>query len=1056
MPPHNLSGPAGEASGDEAPGRTGFNFSTFFIKNPVTTLIMVLILVVLGVASFTQLPPDLMPNVEFPVVVVNTAYPGAAPAEVETLITKPIEDALAGLNGLDTLMSSSADGMSSVICQLQIGVSSRAAEDDIRDRVSAILYKLPTASRPPNYVTFGTTSLPICYYSVSGSMSDVALSTYVKDDIVPQLEEADGVATIQEMGNVEPDVEVAVNPDRLVPYGLSLPGIFSDIQAENYNLPGGVFDSRPRQMTVRTMGKFDSPQALSHLPISTPGGGVIELGDVATVRNSIKDPTTAAAVNGRQAIVLGIIKQTNSNVVATVAAVDSKIAELAPSLPQGIQIVKASDTSRFIKMSNDAVWEHLAMGAMLAVLVLFLFLRNWRVMIIAGLAIPLSILMAFTPMKLAGFTLNNVTMLGLSLVVGILVDDAVVDLENIFRHMENGESPIKAAIHATGEIQLAVTATSLTIVAVFLPMSFMTGMVGQFMSSFGATVTFAVLFSLLIARTLTPMLAAYLLKVRKKGHESRLEGDLSGRYPRLLRWSLRHRWVIIAVAIASFVGGLSLLRFIPTTFMADADRGEFYLRVQMPPGTPIGKTLATAEKVAAHVRTYPGVTQVITTVGSDGQVDDARVDVLLVDRSKRKLSDSQIAEEVRQAYATVPGYRVLADELSIVGGGMTQKPIDVQISGDDLHLIRHYGDRLAALMSKRPDLFADVETSLGSERSELRVIPDRVRMAQLGITASQLAETLLLATTGDNPNTMTVGNDEVDVWVRMDAQHRRHLTSLDSLPIMTPKGTVPLSALARTEIVGGYSVIMHRNRKRLVDVTANLPPGVSLGTDTTYLQKTLEPQLALPASLAIRQGGDAKQQRDAFAGFGEAMVLGVVMIYFVLALQFSSFAYPLVIMFSLPLSISGALAALLLDHQELSMMSLIGIIMLMGIVTKNAILIVDFILTMRERGYDRTEAVLRGAQVRMRPILMTTAAMVLGMMPIAFGIGAGSEFRVPMAVVVIGGLLTSTLLTLVVVPVGYTLVDDIKGFFGHLLRRRRELSLSALPLAEVGEVKVAD
>ncbi|MBU6428820.1 MAG: efflux RND transporter permease subunit, partial [Cyanobacteria bacterium REEB65] len=799
--------------------RTGFNFSTFFIKNPVTTLILLLILVVLGLASYTQLPPDLFPDIDFPVVIVETAYPGSAPAEVETLITKPIEDALSGLNGLDTLMSSSQDGLSTVVCQLQIGVNSKVAENDIRDRVSGIVYKLPKDARPPNYMTFDSSSMPIVYYTISGPMTTVALSTYAKDVIEPKLEGVEGVATAQLTGSLERDVEVALDPDRLASFNLSLLNVFSDVQAENYNLPGGVFDARPRQLSVRTMGKFTDAQALSHMPVATPGGGIVELGDLGTVRNSYKDPTTAAQLNGTAAIVVGILKQTGANTVATVKGVDDEIVRMAPSLPTGVRITKASDTSRFIKMSNDSVWEHLLIGSLLAVLVLFVFLRNWRVMIIAGLAIPLSIVMAFTPMKLWNFTFNNITMLALSLVVGILVDDAVVDLENIFRHMENGEPPIKAAINATGEIQLAVTATTMTIVAVFMPMSFMTGMVGQFMASFGLTVTFAVLFSLLIARTLTPMLAAYLLKVKPRSqHEAHPEGDLSGRYPRILRWCLRHRFVVMAVATLTFFGGLSLAPLIPASFSPNADRGEFFLRVVMPKGTPLEQTLATAHDIALQTKAYPGVDQVLTTIGGlSTDLSMATLDVLLVDKSQRKESDMQIAKKLRDAYAHVAGFRVMADQPSMAAG-WSQKPVDVQILGDDLDLLRKYGDKVAAAMARSP-LFADIETSLGDERSELRVIPDRVRMAQLGITSTQLAENLLLATTGDTPNTMTMGTDEVDVWVRLDAKHRRSLASLSDLPIMTARGPVPLSAIAHTEVVGGFSVIEHRNRERLVHIT---------------------------------------------------------------------------------------------------------------------------------------------------------------------------------------------------------------------------------------------
>ncbi|MEB3299288.1 MAG: efflux RND transporter permease subunit [Candidatus Sericytochromatia bacterium] len=1028
---------------------SGFNFSTFFIRNPVTTVILMLMLVIGGMASFFKMPLELFPNIEFPVVVVNTVYPGAAPTEVETLVTKPIEDAVGGINGLDTLSSQSKDGLSTVIVTLKLGTSSKEAASDIRDKISAIQYKLPKDAKPPSFSTFSFSSTPIVSYAVSAPMSDIALSTWVKDTLKPRLEQVPGVAQILLSGNVEPAVEVALEPERLQAHGLSLPGVFQTIQSENYNLPGGIVEGTPRQYNVRTMGKYDDVGALGGMVMTTPGGATVRLRDLGTVRQATKDRTTYAAVDGAQAVIVSVTKQTDANAVEMVTALDSKMAALKDSLPRGLTITKAQDTTKFVKQSNAAVWEHLAIGAVLAVMVLYVFLRNVPAMLISGLAIPLSIIAAFIPMYLMGFTFNNLTTLALSLVVGILVDDAVVDLENIYRHLEMGEEPIRAAINATGEIQLAVTATTMTIIGVFLPMSFMSGFIGRFFQSFGLTVTFAVAFSLLIARTLTPMMSAYLLKVEPKAHGAAgepLEGRMERSYGRLLRWGLEHRGVVIVLAIVTFFGGLNLTNFIQKSFLTNADRGEFLLRVQLPKGSPLEETRRIADGVATKVKAHPEVAHVLTTIGNYGSVDDARLSVLMVPKDERAISDAQLAKLVREEFAGVAGYKVLADEFSLVPGN--NKPVDVQLQGDSLEELRAYSAKLVSLMAGNP-MFADLESSLGDEKPEIRLVPDRERMAQYGVSASQLALTLRLATTGETPSTITFGPNEVDVWVRLADRYRQDLDGLRNMTVLTPRGPVPLSTLAEVTFAGGFSQIEHKNRQRLVHVTANLVPGTTVGTATDFIKKELLPKLDLPPSVVADMDGQAKQQADSFSGFGQAMLMGIVLIYFILALQFGSFLHPLTIMMSLPLSIIGAFLGLLLFGKDLGMMALIGIIMLMGIVTKNAILIIDFTLTMRERGVVRFEAVIEAAKVRLRPILMTTAAMVLGMLPMALGIGAGSEFRSPMAVVVIGGLVTSTFLTLLVVPVFYTLLDDMKGGMGRIMRRGRRPESTVEPQAQI-------
>jgi HAE1 family hydrophobic/amphiphilic exporter-1 len=1012
--------------------RDAFNFSSPFIRRPVLTTMMVVILLVLGYTGFRKLSLDLFPNVEFPVVLVSVAYPGAAPQEIEALVTKPIEEAISSAGGLDELRSYSLEGLSWTIAQFTIETSAKLAAADLRDKVAAIRYKLPEDARDPTFQIFDPASDPIVNYALKGG-DPRSLTTLLTEVIKPRIESIDGVAEVEMHGDRKREIQIQLEPERLAAFKLSLLSVFGALKQENYDLPAGSFREGGRDLALRAMGKFRSLEALATLQVPTPSGGHVQVRDLGRVVDTVQDPTTAAIINGERGLMFGIIKQNGANSAKVGDAVHKALDELKPALPPGVALLKSRDTSEFTKESNISVWEHMAVGGLLAVVVLFLFLRSKAATFIGGLAIPLSVVATFFFMDLAGFSFNMLTNLALSMVIGILVDDAVVDLENIYRHMERGQPGIPAAIDATQEIQLAVTATTLTIVAVFVPVGFMTGMVGKFFREFGLTVAFAVLVSLLIARTVTPMLAARMLRVKPNatGEDADTGFALAPHYKRVLFWALRHRRVVVALAVAAFVGGIALVPFIPKGFLTQADREEFSMVVEMPKGTSLDATVDSVMKVEALARKRPEVKNVFTFVGSRANADRGQLYAQLTPRHERKLTDVEVAQAIRDEAQKLPGMQTSVRVIGMVAQGDQNYPVNIEMLSDDLGALAASADRLMALL-KRHQMFTDVDSTLAQARPEMQLALDRDRAADLGVTPAVVAQTLRLATIGDTATTYSEGDFDYDVRVRADPAVRDDLARLSALTIPVPgRGPVAVGAVTEVRTMAGFAEINRKNRTRVVSVVANLRPGVALG-DALKLVGDLVPQAKIPPEVKVSHEGQAKDMRDVFTGLLQALGLAILFIYVILAVQFESFVHPFTIMVSLPLSVVGAFLALWASGTELGMMALIGVIMLMGIVTKNAILIVDFTITLRQRGMNRLDALLHAGPIRLRPILMTTAAMVAGMAPMAARIGAGSEFRYPMAIVVIGGLITSTLLTLLVVPVAYTIFDD----FGAWVRRK--------------------
>lgn len=996
------------------------NFSEIFIRRPVTTTMMTLSLLIMGALALGGIPTDLFPNVESPIVVVKTAYPGAASTEVASLLTEEIENAVSAINGLKALRSSSTEGMSTVIAEFELEVAEQLAAQEVRTKLAAISDRFPEDAKDPVIQLFDPAEAPVATYALLGDAPVEQLTRAIDDGIRQRLERLDGVAGVELLGNREAEVRVELDPARLRAHGLSFLGVRQSLLEANQDLPGGRIETEVQELSLRALGRIGSLEALRTFSVATPMGASVPLGALGTVERGLQDPRSLAKVDGRPAVMFSVQKRAGANTIDVVERVGQALQ--AHDLPAGMQLVTVRDGSAFIRDSVEAVWEALIIGGILAVAVLFLFLRNWRATLIGGLAIPVSIVASFALMRWAGFSFNMLTTLALSLVVGILVDDAVVDLENIYRHMQEGEAPLVAAIKGTGEIQLAVTATTLTIVAVFLPVAFMSGTIGRFFREFGLTVSIAVLFSLLVARTLTPMLSARLLKVSPRRHDEAAWGPAQG-YARMLAWSLRHRALVLFLGVLTFVGGIALVPFIPKGFMTTADRAEFNMLIELPAGSRLSDTERLSDQAVEALMRHAEVRHVFTMIGEDG-VDRARLGVSLVERSKRQMSDRQFARTVRDELAELPGMRVKVEELGMMGQGDENLPVYIVFQHADGKLLEEHARAVADRLSAMPG-FADVDLSFGDNRPELGLAIDHGRAADQRVSAAQVARTLRLATSGEVLSPMTLAGEELDIRLQAMPDFRRDPTRLAALTVPSARGqAVRVDSVTQMVPLASASRIDRRDRERMVSISANLLPGYSVGEATQRAQRIVA-EAELPASIKVRFLGQAERMNETFLNLRVALGLAVVFIYLILATQFESFVHPLTIMLSLPLSVSGAFMGLYFGGKEMGLVAMIGLIMLMGLVTKNGILLVEFAIQKRREGMGRDQALLAAAPLRLRPILMTSSAMILGMLPIALEFGAATEFRSPMGVVVVGGLLSSTLLTLFVVPVVFSLLEQL-------------------------------
>ncbi len=1027
------------------------------IARPVLASMMTLALVVFGIASYGLMGVNLFPDVDFPVVTITVPFEGADPETVETEVTDPIEEIVNTISGIKTLRSESTEGLSQVFIEFELKEDIDVASQDVRDKVASIRGDLPREIDPPIIEKFDPDSAPILAIVLSGPFTIGQLTTVADDVIKPQIESAPGVGNVRLVGDREREIRIWLRGEELRARSLAAEDVISSLRKENMEPPGGRIETDLRELIVKTEGKLDSVEAFEQLVIATHGRTPIRLGDVAYVEDGLEDFRSLARLNGKRAVSLLVRQQSGSNTLAVANSVKDRLDESRKILPEGYQLTVAQDLSRFVQESFDEARHELFRGGILAVVVIIFFLRSLRGSFVAAVTIPTTVISTITFMAYMDFTLNMMSMLALTISVGMIIDDTIVVLENTYRHMEEGKGRLEAARIAISEIGFAVIATSLAIGAVFIPVAFMEGLVGRFFFEFGLTVTFAVAISTFLAVTLSPMLCSRLLIIPPRHGVAfrvleRMFCALEAAYDRSLGFALRHRLLVLGGAVAAFVGGIAITPFLGVEFVPEQDEDQFNIQVETPIGTSIEATEQVLAEIERRVRTLPGVREAFTTVGAgmEGRVNVATILTKLVAKADRTVSQAQIMQMARNRLAALSHLKISVELVPRVsGGGFRAAPVQYNVRGGDLQQLTELTDRVAAGMQDIPGI-VDVNSTFDAGKPETRVIIQRDKAALLGVSVEDLAGAIRALIGGQEVTTFEQGGETYDVRVRAVESGREDPRDLLEVPVKTQSGKfVALGNLVDVQEGTGPVRIDRQNRSRQVTLMANLKDGKPLGAALDDIRR-IESEIGLPTGVTSAFTGSGELMAESFANIGFSMLLAIVLIYMVLAAQFESLVHPFTVMLSLPLSVVGALGLLFLTGRTLNIFSMIGMIMLMGLVTKNAILLVDYTNLLRRRGMSCRDALLRAGPVRLRPILMTACSTIAGMIPVAIGLGAGAETRSPMGTAIVGGMLTSTVLTLIVVPVVYSLVDDLsRGVKGLFFRRREQESDAMVELAPV-------
>jgi len=996
------------------------NFATWSIRKPVPSLAFFLVMCVAGIYGFISLPVTEFPNVDVPIVSIKISQPGAAPAELAGQVIKPVEDSIANITGVDHITATATDSMATVIINFTIGTPTNQALNDVKNAVSGIRSKLPETISEPIIKRVKLAGKPIQIYTVTDPTRSIEdLSTFADDVIARQLLGLRGVGGITRIGGANHVIKVELDPNRLLALGITASTVSRQLRATNINLGGGRGDLAGLEFSIRTLGSAPTVAALAATPLALPGGQTVRLEQLGRVFDGPAEARGFATLDGQPVVALAIFRASGASDLDTAKAVEADLSGLRQQYPN-TRITRIDDATAYTAGTYESAMDTLFEGAALAVVVVFLFLRDFRATLIAATALPLSILPAFFAMYAMGFSLNTVSLLAITLVTGILVDDAIVEIENVERHLRMGKSAQKAAMDAATEIGLTVIAITLSIVAVFAPVSFMGGIPGQFFKQFGLTVAAAALFSLLVARLITPMLAAYFMKdAPHKTHK----GDSRAMriYLNALRWTLRHRIVTLLTAFGIFAVSIYSATLLPGEFTPKKDIGRTLLTLELPPGTTLAQTRDVTNAMSRKIHTIPEVKSVFVQGGAGG-IRKANLTVNYGPKTQRKRSFFQINHDIFAALADIPDVRInLVNERG-------QRDISLSVQGNDRVAVTNAALKLADQM-KGIDGLVNVTTTAALMRPEILITPRPELAAELGVTAQTLASTLRIATLGDtnaNLAKFNEGDTQIPIVVRLNAKSRKDLPSLRSLRVITANGTtVPIAVIAHIKLGAGPSIVTRYDRENETKVEASLGPNMVLGAATDAIAK-LPLSRHMPAGTRVKASGDAEIMADIFSGFATAMVAGIMLVYVTLALLFSSFVTPITILLTLPLAIGGAIFALYLFNLAMSLPVVIGFLMLMGIVTKNAIMLVSFAKDAMDSGLSRPEAMLEAGHKRARPILMTTIAMTAGMIPSALATSLGGEFRSPMAIAVIGGILLSTALSLVFVPVLFSLVDGGK------------------------------
>jgi HAE1 family hydrophobic/amphiphilic exporter-1 len=1022
------------------------NISGWAIRNPVATVVIFLLLTVAGLFAYPMLRINNSPDIDLPAVVVSVVQSGAAPSELESQVTRRVEDAVAGLGDVKHITSTIVDGSSTTVIEFALGKNIDRATNDVRDKIAQIRSDLPASIRDPVITRVEATGGAIVTFTVASPRMTVAeLSWFVDDTIAKSMLSVSGVAQVNRVGGVEREIRVALRPDRLLALGITANQVNQQLREQNINLPGGRGTVGSGEQTIRTLGSAPTVEALRERSIILPNGRTARLGDLAEVEDGTAEVRTAARLDGRPVVAFEILRTRGSSEVRVADSVMARAQRIMAEHPE-VTITPVTSTAVFVRAGFHAAVEALVIGSILAMIVVWLFLRDWRATVMASVAMPLSLIPTFFVMQMLGFSLNNVTLLGLTLVVGVLVDDAIVEIENIVRHIRQtpGISVYRAALDASSEIGLAVVATTATILAVFVPVAFMPGIPGQFFRQFGLTVAAAVAFSLVVARLLTPLLGAYFLKAHDT--PTRPDGAVTRGYMAMLGWCLRHKLTTLAGGVLFFALSLALVPYIPQDFVPGADRGRASLAIELPPGASLAETEAVVQEATRIMKARPEVTSVFASMGTltsggppglgtvtrAGDPRTANLIVSLVPMSQRSLRQTQVEAALRPELERLPGARI-----RFGADGQSGSKLQVTLVGTDSVALARASRAVEAEMRALPEL-AGARSTASLARPELQILPMEARAAELGVSVTAIASTARLATVGDVDQALARFNlpdRQIPIRVMLDQRARGDLNQLRSLRVEGRGGIgVPLETVAEIRHGSGPAQIDRLDRQRKATVEAELN-GLPLG-EATKLIAGLPSMQNLPPGVREQPTGDTEVMAELFGGFLMALGSGVLLVYFVLVLLFGGFLQPLTIMSALPLSLGGALMALLLAQKSLGVSAVIGVLMLMGIVAKNSILLVEYAIMMRADGVAREAAIVEAARKRARPIVMTTIAMVAGMAHIAAGIGADSEFRAPMALVVIGGLVTSTLLSLIFVPVAYIYVDRAESWLARRFRPR--------------------
>ena len=1038
--------------------------SNLSIKRPVVATVMILTLVTLGVFSARRLPIDLMPDVEIPVLSIITEFPGASPETVEREVSRKIEEAVNPIAGVKHITSISREGLSSVIVEFNLEVKVNDVSQEARAKINAVRRELPDGMKEPVIEKFDFNAMPVISLAVqSKTMPPRDLTDLADRKIKRRLESIPGVAKAKLIGTTKREIAVNLDPSRLAALGMGVDEVVAGLASENVNTPLGRLTQGVTEMPIRISGKPRDAAEYSSMVISRRAGQPITLGDVATVVDGVEEQRSLALINREPAVAIDITKQTKANTVDVVDGVRAAVDELQKTMPAGTEIKIVRDTSTFIRDSVADVYNTLVLGGLLTIAIVFLFLNSWRSTVITGLTLPISVISSFIVMYFLNMTINTLTLMALSLAIGLLIDDAIVVRENIVRHLERGQDHFEAAREGTAEIGLAVLATSMSIIAVFVPVAFMKGIIGRFFYQFGLTVAFAVMVSLFVSFTLDPMLSSrwHDPDIERKGKRSWWHRGLdrfndgfeymAEGYKRIIAWALDHRAVVVAVAIAAFVGGLAVFGVLQTEFQPVMDQGEFAVKFKSAPGASITETKGRLDAILNELSKFKEVQFTYASIasGDADTVRDATVFVKLVPKDQRSLDVKTFMHEARLRLEKVPGVvlNFLEDPNS------WQKPLAVLVQGDDIATLKKYAAQLKQEMYKVPGI-VDIEATMEQDLPEYRLVVNRERAAASGLGSGAVANTVAMLIGGQAVSTYEDAEGEaVNVRVRLPQTLRADVNQIKDLKITVPgplgASLVPLADLVTFTRSTSPAEINRRDLTRQVTVDANLDR-LPLGTAGNLALKAGE-ALNMAPGYKLVQGGSTEMMIESFGYMAEALLLAIIFVYLILAAQFESFIDPLSIMLSLPLSIVGMAGTLLLTGDTINIMSLIGLIMLMGLVTKNAILLIDYTKVLRGRGLDRRTALITAGRTRLRPIMMTTSAMVFGMLPLFFALGEGAEMRSPMARAVVGGLITSTLLTLIVVPVVYTLLDDVTAWmFRKGVRQARAAAIGLAVLVLVG------